>query len=147
MTTFESLVEAAATSIATYLPGFFRRNPKLARFKSVKMEDGGSRSGNGAHPEAEVYRQTVIVYDKFWLQSQALRDWMLAHELGHWALHETVGLSGIMGVVDLFSDLPFGNDSSEEAFADCFASYFLDGDVQKKFPNWVAAVELVLKKL
>lgn len=145
---FERMVEAAAPkAIADFLPGFFKRHPKFAKFRDVKMVDGGDGTARGTHPEAEVLPQKIVFYAKFWQQKdQKLRDWMVAHELGHWALHATVGLSGIMDKVDLFSDLPFGQDNAEEAFAECFASYFLDGDVQKKFPAWANAVEFVYGK-
>ena len=145
---FERMVEAAASkSIVDFLPGFFKRHPKLVKFRDVDMVDGGDGTARGTHPEAEVLPRKIVFYDKFWAQKdQKLRDWMVAHELGHWALHATVGLSGIMDRVDLFNDLPFGQDSGEEAFAECFASYFLDGDVQKKFPAWASTVEFVYGK-
>ena len=141
---FQALVESQTGQIADYLPGFFRRHTNLTKFRNVKMLDGGERSAYGNHPEAECLTKHIVVYDKFWKHDTKGRDWILSHELGHWALR-AVGLSGIMGIVNLFGDLPFGNDSSEEAFADCFASYHLDREVQSKYPDWTTAVERVIK--
>ncbi len=45
------------------------------------------------------------------------------------------------------SGLPFGSFNSEEAFADCFATYFLSkGELKSRYPRWLDLVEVVLGK-
>jgi hypothetical protein len=48
--------------------------------------------------------------------------------------------------VDLWDtgNLPFGQHNMEEGFADSFASYFVDRDVQRRYPLWSKWVEAYL---
>lgn len=132
-----------------FVEGFFRRYPKLVRharhIKFVERSEGGS----AGHGEARQHGDEVWIKPKFWTHGRGVQDFILAHEIGHWVLAEYgsrnfIELAYSRGVDPWdSSSLPFAQFNMEEAFADSFASYYIDGDVQRRYPSWTAIVEAV----
>jgi DNA topoisomerase IB len=132
-----------------WVQGFFRRHPKLARYSKVKVNRVFGVSGSSSHPEASVKLGVIHLYPKFWDLSPDIKDFVFAHEIGHAVNGDfsLVGAAEIVGGVDLWGDaepLPFAQHNMGEAFADSFASYFIDGDVQRRYPAWARLVEYAL---
>jgi DNA topoisomerase IB len=132
-----------------WVQGFFRRHPKLARYSKVKVNRVFGVSGSSSHPEASVKLGVIHLYPKFWGLSPDIKDFVFAHEIGHAVNGDfsLVGAAEIVGGVDLWGDaepLPFAQHNMGEAFADSFASYFIDGDVQRRYPAWARLVEYAL---
>ena len=132
-----------------WVQGFFRRHPKLARYSKVKVNRVFGVSGSSGHPEASVKLGVIHLYPKFWDLPPDIKDFVFAHEIGHVVNGDfsLVDAAGVVGGVDLWGDaepLPFGQHNMGEAFADSFASYFIDGDVQRRYPAWARLVEYAL---
>ncbi len=132
-----------------WVQGFFRRHPKLARYSKVKVNRVFGVSGSIGHPEASVKLGVVHLYQKFWDLPPDIKDFVFAHEIGHVVNGDfsLVGAAEAVGGVDLWGDaepLPFAQHNMGEAFADSFASYFIDGDVQRRYPAWARLVEYAL---
>ena len=132
-----------------WVQGFFRRHPKLARYSKVKVNRVFGVSGSSSHPEASVKLGVIHLYPKFWDLSPDIKDFVFAHEIGHAVNGDfsLVSAAEIVGGVDLWGDaepLPFAQHNMGEAFADSFASYFIDGDVQRRYPAWARLVEYAL---
>lgn len=131
-----------------FVRDYFRRHPKVKRyFRGVRVVPV-EKAGTGSHPEARYFvRGKIELYPKFWRLSRDLRDFVFTHEIGHHVLSTSnkrlVEEAKDLGV-DVWDNLPFGQFNMEEAFADSFASYFLDGDVRKRYPQWAALVERYL---
>jgi len=131
-----------------WVQGFFRRHPKLARYSKAKVNRVFGVSGSSSHPEASVKSGVIHLYPKFWDLSPDIKDFVFAHEIGHviegdFSLTKAAEPLG----VDVWGDaepLPFAQNNMGEAFADSFASYFIDGDVQRRYPAWARLVEYAL---
>jgi len=135
---------------ASFTKGFFKRHPKLKRYAPSKVVDKTS-GGGGSHPEARQTGQEIQLYPKFWKLDPKTRDFVFAHEIGHWQLSEyglakLIASLGELGVDPWdSSNLPFGQFNMDEAFADCFATYFLDpSELKSRYPAWEAVVEKVI---
>jgi len=135
---------------ASFTAEFFKRHPKLKRYAPSKIVDKSSEGG-GSHPEARQAGQEIQLYPKFWQLDQKTRDFVFAHEIGHWQLSEyglTKVVSDLGGLgIDPWdsSSLPFGQFNMDEAFADCFATYFLDpAELRRRYPMWETVVEKVI---
>jgi DNA topoisomerase IB len=143
-----ALDKTGSLPLREWLPGFFQRHPALRAYRGIPMQEG-----TGGSQEASTKLGKIIVYPKFWALPDKTQDFVLAHEIGHWVLGE-YGLSKLIRVaVDLGLDLwdtpslPFGQYNSDEAFADSFASYHTDKDVQRRYPEWASLVEVVKTKV
>ncbi len=139
----------ALETAEAFASGFFRRHPRLRPYAPSKVVDKDG-TGNTSHPEARQVGRDVQLFPKFWKLDVATRDCVFAHELGHFVLGQ-YGLAKLIADlqaegVDAWdsSALPFGQGNMDEAFADSFASYFLDQDVQRRYPAWAAAVKRTL---
>lgn len=139
-------------SKAKYLSQFFRRYPKLAPFqKQIRFLDR-EQGWSANHGEARQHGDEVWLFPKFWELPLSVRDFVVAHEIGHWVKSSFGGLEFIklaesLGLDPWDSDsLPFGQFNMDEAFADSFASYHTDGDVNRRYPLWAQLVQLVLSK-
>jgi len=138
------------TTPEEFLKGFFRRHPALKAHAPSKVV--AKSGGSGAHGEARQHGSEIHLFPKFWELSPDTQDFVFAHEIGHFILSE-FGLSKAIDVcksldIDPWDSdkLPFGQFNQDEAFADSFASYFLDGDVKRRYPPWASLVEVVLGK-
>ncbi len=131
---------------------FFRRHPQLRKYADLKVMDKAS-GGGGTHGEARQHGNEVWLFPKFWKLDRTTRDFVFAHELGHYALSE-YGLSKFTTLaetlgVDLWntSSLPFGQHNMDEAFADSFASFHLEpGELKRRYPSWETLVLAVKGK-
>ena len=140
-----------ASSLEGFLDGFFRRHPKLSKYRRLirfREREQGSSSGHG---EARQHGDEVWVFPKFWTHQQGVQDFVLAHEIGHWVKSNNAFGSAFMDAarsvgVDPWDtlNLPFGQFNADEAFADSFASYYTDGDVKRRYPEWTRLVEAVI---
>jgi hypothetical protein len=144
-------VEVAEFDKDRFVAGFFSKHSKLSKYKGVRVviTSGGGRSGHG---QASQEGGKILLHPGFWKLNQAARNQVFAHELGHLAL-ESFGYSKMLKVaealeVDVWDSvsLPFGQSNGEEAFADSFGSYFTDGEVQQRHPEWAKIVEAVHAK-
>lgn len=100
----------------------------------------------GGTQEAECQARRIIIYDKFFTHTSNIQESMFAHELGHWALFHSIGLSGLSQLIDIWNNLPYGETNGEEAFAECFAAYVIDPtELQTRYPQWYAVVEKILR--
>lgn len=129
-----------------FLAGFFKRNPKLRKYFGIPVEVSTGSGGSG-HQEASQIGDRIVLYPKFFNHRQSVQDFILIHEIGHWVL-SLVGLKSlIQDLSDIgidawdTSSLPFAQSNMHEAFADSFASYFLDGDVKRRYPKWAEIVK------
>jgi hypothetical protein len=131
-----------------FAAGFFKRHPTLHKFAPKKVVD--KAGGGGTHPEARQAGSEIHLYPKFWQLDTGTRDFVFAHELGHHALSvyglakfiEDLGKQG----VDPWdtSALPFGQHNMDEAFADSFATYFLNrSELKHRYPKWDVVVHAV----
>jgi len=144
-------LDKKASSLDGFLDGFFRRHPKLSKYRRLirfRDREQGSSSGHG---EARQHGDEVWVFPKFWTHQQGVQDFVLAHEIGHWVKSNNAFGSAFMDAarsvgVDPWDtpNLPFGQFNMEEAFADSFASYYTDGDVKRRYPEWTRLVEAVV---
>lgn len=136
-------------SLDGLLLAFFRKYPKL-KSKAPSKIMYVDKPGVGKHPEASQIHDHIELYPKFWkLPRDKSRFQVLAHEIGHYALSKR-GLSWLVNEaeklgIDVWEidQLPFGQYNMEEGFADAFASYYTDGDVKRKYPEWAKLVAKV----
>jgi hypothetical protein len=144
------IVESQETA-AEFAAGFFKRHPHLGRFAPRKVLD--KAGGGGSHPEARQAGDDVHLFPKFWKLDSKTRDFVFAHELGHLALskHGLVKLVEALEAVGIDpwdnTSLPFGQANMDEAFADSFASYFLDpGELKHRYPEWDAVLHEIVSR-
>jgi hypothetical protein len=129
---------------------FFKSHSALHKFSPKKIVDKVS-GGGGAHPEARQSGNEIWLYPKFWQLDNRTRDFVFAHELGHYWL-SSYGLAKLVEElkkqgVDPWDSatLPFGQHNMDEAFADSFATYFLNrGELKHRYPEWDAVVHAVV---
>lgn len=138
--------EGSQTQIFT--TDFFAKHPKLRKYAPKRVLD--KPSGSGIHPEARQSGDDVWLFPKFWNLDSGTKDFVFTHELGHLFL-SNFGLSKFITLLQKegidpwdSSSLPFGQHNMDEAFADCFASYFLDNDVSKRYPKWGDILKSIL---
>ena len=141
---------AAQGAVAPYLEGFYDRHPGLKRYAPHRILDK-TVGGGGSHPEARQHGEEVHIFPKFWVLDPATQDFVLAHEIGHYVKSNYGGVrfmeaAGRLGVELWDTDrLPYGQYNMDEAFADCFASYFLDpSELRSRYPGWFSLVEAIL---
>jgi len=153
---FQSVLKKTAAekpdSVTEYVTGFFKRHPHLQRFAPAKIigKEGG---GAGSHPEARQAGNSIQIFPKFWKLDAKTRDFVLAHELGHYVL-SNYGLAKLIeglqarGVDPWESqNLPFGQTNMDEAFADSFATHFLNrAELQRRYPEWAAEVAAIINR-
>ena len=132
-----------------WVKGFFSRHSKLRRFASipvVHVEEPNRRR----HPEASYTSKGIELYPKFRQLSPGVQDFVFAHEIGHavlekWGNREFMSAAKVAGVDPWDTpNLPFAQHNFDEAFADSFASYHVDGDVQRRYPEWSSLVSVSL---
>jgi len=133
-------------SFDQFLAAFFKRHPKLKALAPKKILNV-TKPGAGKHPEASQKLNHIELYPKFWKLPAKTKDFVLAHEIGHYVLDQK-GLSWLVEEarqlgIDVWEldQLPFGQHNMDEGFADAFASYHTDKDVQRKYPAWAKLVE------
>jgi len=137
-------------SLSSWMDGFFRRHPKLSKYRrQIRFRERDS-GGSAGHGEAQQHGDEVWVFPKFWGHPLGVQDFVMAHEIGHWVKSTHAFGSDFMDAarsvgVDPWDtlNLPFGQFNMEEAFADSFASYYTDGDVKRRYPAWTQLVEVV----
>ena len=145
-----TVLKSLKVGSADYIPDFFRRHPSLGKYRNTPFRMVEKPSG-GSYPEARTMPRWIEVYPKFWdLPDGRARDFVLAHEIGHWVLAE-FGMSNLVSIaqsigVDVWDrpSLPFGAINFDEAFADSFAEFHMDrAGFARRYPQWdriVAAV-------
>jgi hypothetical protein len=134
---------------AEWAKGYFTRHPKLHRFAPAKVLD--HKGGSGSHPEARQDGDNVLLFEKFWKLDAKTRDYVFTHELGHLALSKH-GLAKFIKEMEALGvnvweseKLPFGQFNMDEAFADSFATYFLNrAELKQRYPEWDAGVHGVV---
>lgn len=131
-----------------FTTGFFAKYSKLRKYAPKRVLD--KPSGSGSHPEARQSGDDIWLFPKFWNLDSGTKDFVFAHELGHLFL-SNFGLSKFITLLQKegidpwdSSNLPFGQHNMDEAFADCFASYFMDNDVSKRYPKWADLLKSLL---
>ena len=138
-----------ADNTADFVDGFFRRHPKLSKYRSHLRFREREQGGSAGHGEARQHGNEVWLFPKFWQHPREVQDFVLAHEVGHWVKsefggREFIALAESKGIDPWDSpNLPFGQFNMDEAFADAFASYYTDGDVKRRYPAWAQLVEAV----
>lgn len=138
-----------ADKTADFVDGFFRRHPKLSKYRSRLRFREREQGGSAGHGEARQHGDEVWLFPKFWQHTREVQDFVLAHEVGHWVKsefggREFIALAESKGIDPWDSpNLPFGQFNMDEAFADAFASYYTDGDVKRRYPAWAQLVEAV----
>ena len=138
-------------SLEDWVRGFYQRHPNLAgfRYKVLQVERAGA--GPGAHPEARFSSRGIELYPKFWdLHDEAAKDFVFAHELGHGVLDD-FGLAAFVALTQTFGvdvwdrqELPFSAINFDEAFADCFAEYYVGTGLKSRYPSWNQIVRAVV---
>lgn len=136
------------TDPRTFVEEFFGRHPRLRRYAPSRVVS--KPGGSGAHGEARQHGQEVWLFPKFWALPQDVQDFVFAHELGHYVLSE-YGLSKFTQEaeavgVDPWENLPFGQGNMDEAFADSFATHFINpSELHSRYKDWEALVKTVVK--
>lgn len=142
-------VDRSHPETLAWVQGFFARHSKLRRYSGipvVHVEDPSRQR----HPEASWSRGSIELYPKFRKLSKGIQDFVFAHEIGHavlsrWGSPKFMAAAEAAGVDPWDTpNLPFAQHNFDEAFADCFASYHIDGDVQRRYPEWARVVEAAL---
>lgn len=138
-------LSAGLDSLPEWVDSFYKRNPSLRKYQPKVREKQG---GSGSHPEARQSGNEVWIFPKFWKLDGKTRDWVFAHELGHYAKPDSMKLLRIAEKhgIDLWDTdtLPYGQFNFEEAFADAFAAYFLNPrELQSRYPKWVKLIKEV----
>jgi len=135
------------TDLDGFLEGFYRRHPSLRVYKP-KIVSKAAGSGVHGHPEARQSGNEIWLFPKFWLLNVGTRDFVLAHEIGHFvsskgSLADLIRKAEEVGIDPWDTgSLPFGQGNMEEAFADAFATYFLDrNELKNRYPAWLKLVE------
>lgn len=140
---------ATPADLDAYLEGFFQRHPRLAPYRRKLRFRAREHGGSAGHGEARQHGDEVWVFPKFWGHDRGVQDFILAHEVGHWVKsdlggREFIALANSLGIDPWdSSSLPFAQFNMDEAFADAFASYYTDGDVKRRYPEWTKLVEAV----
>jgi hypothetical protein len=131
---------------------FFRKHPQLRQYASIKVIDKAS-GGAGGHPEARQHGREIQLFPKFWKLDPKTRDFVFAHEIGHYVQSEYGGTKFLEAAQSLGIDpwdtpnLPYGQFNQDEAFADCFAAYHLErAELRSRYPQWESLVEAVMGK-
>jgi hypothetical protein len=148
----QSVIAEESEPVTEFVAGFFKRHPNLHRFAPEKVI-GKTTSGSGPHPEASQHGDSILLFPKFWKLDAKTRDFVFAHELGHHVL-SNYGLPKLIeglqarGVDPWESqNLPFGQTNMDEAFADSFASHFLNrAELQRRYPEWAAEVAAIISR-
>lgn len=131
----------------SFAQGFFARHPGLRKYVSKRVLD--KTGGSGSHPEARQAGDDIWIFPKFWKLDAETRDFVFAHELGHYVLtkfglSKFVTLAGELGV-DVWDNPPFGQANMDEAFADCFATYMLSrAEIKTRYPLWAKIIKIML---
>jgi hypothetical protein len=140
------LAAAREINFEAWLKRYFSSHPAMRKYSGVPIRkvDFTSRTN-----EASFTSKGVELYPKFWTLDAMGRDFALTHEIGH-SVESAAGLSGLIKAAEALgidpwdtANLPFGQFKMTEAFADSFASYHLDGDVQRRYPLWATLVEVL----
>jgi len=134
---------------AEFATGFFKRHPHLRGFAPRKVLD--KSGGGGSHPEARQSGDDVQLFPKFWKLDGGTRDFVFTHELGHLTLSKH-GLAKVIKALEAAgvdpwdsSNLPFGQANMDEAFADSFATYFLNrSELKQRYPEWDSVLHTVI---
>ena len=111
-----------------------------ARRRGSRLRRAGA--GPGAHPEARFSSRGIELYPKFWdLHDEAAKDFVFAHELGHGVLDD-FGLAAFVALTQTFGvdvwdrqELPFSAINFDEAFADCFAEFYVGTGLKSRYPS------------
>lgn len=137
-----------------FLQGFLQRHPILRKVVPGRIRIRiVEKTGAGVHGEARQHGDEIWLFPKFWALDTKTKDWVLTHEIGHWALRE-FGLSKMIAAAsglgidpwDL-ANLPYGQHNMDEAFADCFAAHVLDpAELKHRYPQWIEIVDQVKTK-
>lgn len=130
-----------------FAAGFFKRHSGLHKFAPSKVVDKAS-GGGGAHPEARQAGNEIQLFPKFWQLDPATRDFVFAHELGHYVQGQKLSGKAFLDACEKHgidpwdsSKLPFGQFNMDEAFADSFATYHLNrSELKSRYPQWDALV-------
>jgi hypothetical protein len=130
-----------------WVRGFLSRHPKIKPFLKDKVYFV-TNPNQHRHPEASFTSRGIELFPKFWALSGDVQDFVFAHEIGH-SVESRLSrslptLAEPLGV-DVWDNLPFAQFNMGEAFADSFASYFLDGEVQRRYPGWASLVEAAVR--
>lgn len=124
---------------------FFRRFPKLRAYEKIKVVE---KSGSG---EARQSGDQIWIFPKFWKLPESVRDFVFAHEIGHYVLSK-IGSKKFMDFakaagIDPWDTpaLPWGQFNWDEAFADTFAVIFTD-PAEQRYPEWQSLLKSLLGK-
>jgi hypothetical protein len=139
---------AEAEDAEQFLEGFLRRHPVMRTLVPKRVRNKMPTSSHH-HPEASQEGLEIWLFPKFWALDKSTRDFVMAHEIGHFVLSERGGLIKLVPTgadlgLDLWdtSSLPFGQENMEEAFADSFATYYLARqELARRYPLWVKLIE------
>jgi len=131
-----------------FVAGFFRRLPELERLAPAKISSS-SATRYGSHPAGfDELRGEIQFFPAFWRLDEATRDFVFAHEIGHY-ISEKLGRAWLRkklrdhGVrLEEMRVFPFEQPNATEAFADCFATYFLfRRELHGRYPAWEAVID------
>jgi hypothetical protein len=140
---------AASADVETFVRGFMQRHPSL-RARAPQRVKSIEHPGAGPHGEARQHGDEIWLFPKFWELDAKTKDWVFAHEIGHYVLSRY----GLAKMIDLASklgidpwdasSLPYGQHNMEEAFAECFAARMqAHAELVRRDPKWSALVDHV----
>jgi hypothetical protein len=145
-----AMVEAKGVSAENFVSSFFKRYPRMVSLAPSleKIKSKEKQSGQRDH-EATQRLGEIWLLPKFWELEDEIKDFVFAHEIGHYVLSE--GISEPLWLVEALklqgidawdaSSLPFGQFNMDEAFADSFATYFIDEtELKRRYPGWHTVV-------
>ena len=134
-------------TLEAFLSKYRKRRPEAARHMPHRVLE----KAVGGSGEARQHGDEIWLSPKFWEHDDKLRDWILTHEIGHYVLSrkntQAMHAAEALGI-DLWDtpNLPYGQFNFDEAFADCFAAYYLEHqELGSRYPKWLELVEKLLK--
>ena len=133
--------------VEKFVAGFFKRYPRLEWLAPAHVSSS-SATRYGSHPAGfDELRGEIQFFPAFWRLDEATKDFVFAHEIGH-SVSERLGRAWLRkrlknhGVhLEEMHEFPFEQPNASEAFADCFATYFLfRGELHRRYPAWEAVI-------
>jgi hypothetical protein len=135
-------------TLEAYLAKYRKRHREPAKQMPARVLEK-STGGSSGHGEAQQHGDEIWLFPKFWEHDEKLRDWIMTHEIGHYCLTnnntKARAKAEQLGIDPWDTpNLPYGQFNFDEAFADCFAAYYLERqELQTRYPAWLRLVEAI----
>lgn len=140
--------------VGEFVSRFFTRHPELERLAPARIS-ASVATRYGTHPAGyDELRGEIQFFPAFWRLDAKTQNFVFAHEIGH-HVSEKLGRAWLRkrlrdhGVqLEEMRVFPFEQPNATEAFADCFATYFLcPSELRGRYPAWEAVIDEAVVKM